>query len=114
MFAFEKQQQNYNSVYKGYLLFDKPLKDLRTEAITRHGSKIGFSDTELLIIIEGVVRALKWLKSINHHHGAICTGNILISHSGTIYLSDPWLNPEINSYTRSKNRIYFSPERLKS
>ena len=109
MFGFEKDRLNQNYVYKGYFMFEKPFKDLRTQLVTRQNSKIGFSDAELLIIMEGIVRALKFLKSLNQPHGAVCTTNILISKNGTIFLSDPWLNPEINSYYRHKNRVYFSP-----
>lgn len=93
-------------------MFDKPFKDLKTEMATRQNSKIGFADAELLIVMEGVVRALKLLKSLSQSHGAVCTTNILVSKNGTILLSDPWLNPEINAYYRHKNRVYFSPERL--
>ena len=109
LFGFEKVRGNANCLYKGYFLFEKPFKDLRTEAATRHSLKVKFSDMELLVVIESVVRALKWLKSLDHVHGAVSTTNILMSQSGTITLSDPWINPELNAHYRSKNRLYLSP-----
>ena len=30
MFGFEKDRLNQNYVYKGYFMFEKPFKDLRT------------------------------------------------------------------------------------
>lgn len=30
MFGFEKEKFNSNNMFKGYFLFDKPFKDLRT------------------------------------------------------------------------------------
>ena len=102
-------------MYKGYFVFDKPWKDLRAEGEIRRGEGVGWGEGELGIVMEGVVKGLKFLKGLGQKHEAVCTGNILVSKEGEVLLTDPWLNPQqVNGWYRSKNRVYFAPERLES
>lgn len=107
MFVCEK---NYCSTqYKSYLIFEKPFKDLRTEMNERQTQQNSFDADELMSVIETGALGLKYLRSINHPHLFINSTTLLLSSTGIILLSDPWVN-DSNPYLLLHN--YPSPEVL--
>ena len=68
----EKIDQKENSYcstrFKMYVIFERPLNDLRTEIHHRRAKDSAFSEEELLRIIKAGVLGLTYLKQIQHPH----------------------------------------------
>lgn len=118
-------KQLCSEYYQFTMKFDRPGQMLLDELEDRQKKNIPFSWQELSIILESVIKGLRYYESVRHQHNSLSLSSIYITPKRQVLLADPWLcqqqlqlktfqspekrmfeNDQIDSYSDYRSSLY--------